>query len=624
MTAGISGRRSCGTRSLLLVPRVPAAFLSATIVAVLLVGVLGAERASAQARLQITSFSADRVLSRSAPTPLEPFCRRGFQLLSARFSVINVNPRPTLNPATQPAVAVVGVVPKTKSVEVTLQNLRAPGVTPTVRGTVDCARASGTVRRRATGAAGRPGSVAGKRRKRAKLSPYIAVAKKRVRAAGAAAGTTFVKETCGERNSIPSDLGFESRGASTFAGATVFKRKGEIGIKAGFNTDGRDRLKLHVVCQQGKALRLKGTISGGRSAAPSAAEPARRARSPLIKVAFETLRGALRRDYPYPGSGSFGVGGNDYWLNPVPRSVPAGYLWMGRLVRPTFDFPLGLSTAVSPAGADGELLDEAEEACRGERGEDFDDCVDDYLRCVDLEERLGPGSDRVRRCWRAWDRSYAGGMTTVSPPPFPNNPDPSIDPFDDDGIEEVVLGLMVRTRGIRVKDRTTADEVDPVIPGGTKTVACADGVDNDNDGLADNQDPGCLTGPGRSYDSADTGEADIFEPPATCPASGSETHIRRHTYRDNHELVRHLLEIGGVLVVDKGLSDGDFANGSLTPFSVTCTNGTVATASVEWTSTPGGGGSPPPILEYKVTLTYVSGAGGTVPMASAPNTRAPG
>lgn len=285
-TGGISGRRSRG-RGLLHGSRLPA-FVSAMILALLLVEVLGAERATAQ-RLQITSFSTDRILSRSGPVTLEPFCRRSFRLLSARFSVINVNPTPTLNPATQPAVAVVGVVPKPKSVEVTLRNLRAPGVIPTVRGTVDCALATGSVARQAAGAEDGPATTAKKRRKRVKLSPYVARAKKRVGAAEAAV-TKFVKQTCEERNSIPSDLGFESRSA-TFAGASVFKRKGEIGIKAGFNTDGPDRLKLHVLCQQGKALKLRGTVSGDRAAGSGAAASARRARTPLIKVAFRPFRG---------------------------------------------------------------------------------------------------------------------------------------------------------------------------------------------------------------------------------------------------------------------------------------------------------------------------------------------
>lgn len=624
MTPGVTvGARSFGVTLRSRRPRVLVAFGSATIAALLLIGSLGADRATAQARLQITSFSADRVLQRSGPTPIEPFCRRGFELLSARFSVINVNPRPTLNPLTQPAVAVVGVVPKPKSVEVTLQNLRAPGVVPTVRGTVDCVRASGRVARSAAAGEEGAGTVAGKRRNRVKLAPYVATEKKRTGAASAAR-TTFVKKTCGKRNSLPSDLGFESRRAQ-FTGAKVFKRKGKIGVKAGFDTDGRDRLKLHVVCQQGESLKLKGVLSGDRVAARSTVGQARRARSPLIKVAFQTLRGVLRRDHPYPGSGSFGVGGNDYWLNPVPGSVPAGYSWMGRLVRPTFDFPLGLSTPAPLGGAGGGLADAAAEACDGERGEDFDDCVDDYLRCAELEERLGPDSGRVERCWRAWDRRYAGGMTTVAPPSSFDEPGSSLDPFDEEGIEEVVLGRMVRTRSIRVKDKRTADEVDPVTPGGgTRTAACSDRADNDNDGLADDQDPGCLTGPGGTYDAADTGEADIFDPPATCPASGSETHIRRHTYRDSDVLVRHLLSLNGTVIVDKAQSDADFADGNLAPFSVTCTGGTVATARVEWTTSPGGAGSPPAILEYAVTLTYVSGAGGTLPMASAPNTRAPG
>jgi hypothetical protein len=624
-----SGQGSYGIGVTLLRPRLLAALASATILALLLAGALGAERAAAQ-RLQITSFSDDRVLSRSGPTSLEPFCRRGFQLLSARFSVINVNPRPTLNPATQPAVAVVGVVPKPKSVEVMLQNLRAPGVIPTVRGTVDCMKARGRVARRAAGAGEGPATIARKRRRRVRVSPYVATAKKRVGAARAAR-TTFLRETCGKRNSIPSDLGFESRGA-TFAGATVFKRKGKIGVKAGFNTDGRDRLKLHVLCQKGKALKLKGAVSGRRAAGSDAAAAAsgagaaaRRARSPLIKVAFQALQGTLRRDYPYPGSGSFGVGGNDYWLNPVPSSVPEGYSWMGRLVRPTFDFPLGLSSPLPSGGGGGDVVDEAEEACRGERGEDFDDCVDEYLRCVDLEKELGPDSGRVRRCWSAWDRAYAGGMTMIAPPPFPSTPPSTVEPFDISGLEDVVIGTIVRTRTIRVRDKRTADELDPVIPGGgTTAAACADGVDNDGDSVADDQDPGCLTGPGRTYDEEDTGEADIFDPPATCPASGSETHIRRHIYKDNHVLVRHVLDIGGSPIVDRGQGDGDFADGSLPPFQVFCTDGTVAIASVEWTTSPGGGGSPPPILEYEVTLTYVSGTGGTVPMASAPNTRAAG
>jgi hypothetical protein len=107
--------------------------------------------AQAAPKLQITSFTADRTLSRPGPTTVEPSCRRGFGLLGVRFNIIGVNPTPSANPATHPAVALLGMVPKPQGAAVTFQNLRAPGISVTIRGTADCTKITGNARRTTDG-----------------------------------------------------------------------------------------------------------------------------------------------------------------------------------------------------------------------------------------------------------------------------------------------------------------------------------------------------------------------------------------------------------------------------------------------------------------------------------------
>jgi len=117
----------------------------------LLIAVPCVAPAGAAPKFQITSFSSDRTLSRPGPSTVEPSCRRGFSLLDVRFNIIGVNPTPTANPATHPAVALLSIVAKPNGAAVTFRNLRAPGISVTIRGTADCTKITGNARRTTDG-----------------------------------------------------------------------------------------------------------------------------------------------------------------------------------------------------------------------------------------------------------------------------------------------------------------------------------------------------------------------------------------------------------------------------------------------------------------------------------------
>ena len=296
-----------------------------------------------------------------------------------------------------------------------------------------------------------------------KLETYVAKEKKKVTGGGAGASATkSLKVACERPNSIPSDIGFDAKNAAEFAGARFVKRKGDIGAKGTFRTEGKDKLKLFLVCQQGKRVKMKGKVQKGTLSAiagssSAGAPPAQQSASkPRIIVRYGLLRPALSPGIPFPGLDSLiDDEARTYWTPPVPVSLPAGIHWVGRVL---------LDSAAVPRRASPETA-----------GDDDDD-----------------------------DEEF-GGMTTVAPPLFP-------------GI--VGAALLERSPGV---DRQIQRDADRSV--GSGETKCKDKVDNDGDGKVDADDVGCQTGPGGAYDPEDTNEGDSVVTDICVPGAINVQHV---------------------------------------------------------------------------------------------------
>lgn len=565
-----------------------------------------APAALAAPKLQITSFSIDRTLTKTGPTTVEPFCRRGFSLLGVRFNVIGVSPTPSADPATHPQVALLGMVPKPKGARLTFQNLRAPGITVTIRATADCTRVSGSVRSSRRGADPRGGGGGSPG-----LSPYVVEVEKRVKDPG----ETTLRASCERDNSIPSDIGFESKNGAAFAGADFFERRGTIGVEAGFRTEGEDTMGLNVVCQQGIGLRVAGTVGEtGRERAwgSGPAAGASRTSTPSLSVQFlNRLPAVEHAGTPFAGATTLLDGGpRTVWGNPIPGLVPQGGAWIGRGLLDLGGLDRALATRAGlveyvnmiamVVGAAVAVAGELNSSTVKKTSLRVDDD-----RQPDQAAAPGGGAGQT-------DTDGDGVLDANDNCPAVSNPDQA--DSDGDGVGDACESV------------TKCNDIEEVIlrrdllaPRATRP------KDNDGDGLANENDPGCQTAQGGAYDPNDHNEGDFGSTTAECPDA---VNGKLHTIKmfESGTLVRHILRVSGVIRVDKGQGEAgsaDFADGALAPFQITCSNGTVANAATTWTTNGAPEGGQTPLIQYRIELTYVSGpGGGSFDYRVAPNTRA--
>ncbi len=281
--------------------------------------------ASAKPKLELKSFQSDRTIQPGQTSALKISCGKGFNFLSTRFRTTTLPSDPS-NPATRPAVELLGMVPGEKETKLTLKNVGA--VPATVRGTVDCSKFKGKI-------ASRSGDAeAAAKKKKPKLTTYVREKVKKVSGGNraGAAKTTTLKVTCNKKNSIPADIGFKSK-SSEFAGASYFKKKGELGVKGRFNTTGADKLKLYAACTKGKQVTLKGKVLKGTLSSAVAAPKAKSSAKKLkLTVSYGEEEGTLEPDVPFTGAVSVlgAIPRSAWWSPSFPTSLSPGDLWMGR------------------------------------------------------------------------------------------------------------------------------------------------------------------------------------------------------------------------------------------------------------------------------------------------------
>ena len=94
------------------------------------------------------------------------------------------------------------------------------------------------------------------------------------------------------------------------------------------------------------------------------------------------------------------------------------------------------------------------------------------------------------------------------------------------------------------------DDDDESNGGGTDLAACEDGIDNDGDGVADRDDPGCLSGPGGAYNPNDDDESDrrVEAGAAALPRTGTEVLLT---------LMGGLLALGGGMALRRRVRPED-------------------------------------------------------------------
>ena len=476
--------------------------------------------AAAKPKLELKSFQSDRTIQPGQTSALKISCGKGFQFLSTRFRSTTLPTDPS-NPATRPAFELLGMVPEEKGTQLTLNNVGSVPVT--VLGTADCTRVKGKIAREGGSA------EASAKKKKPKLTTYVNEKSKKVSGSRArAAKTTTLKVTCNKKNSIPTDIGFKSK-SSEFAGASYFKKKGDLGIKGRFNSNGNDKLKLYAACTKGKLLKLKGKVTKGTLAGAATAPTAKTsAKTSKLTINYGQTEGALQSDVPFTGVDRFVDTKQRRLLSaPVPTSLPSGDLWLAR----GYLEPTSPSRGTGLAGPAGVFI------------------PIDFLKLFGVTEREQKQADlevflraslagRLDGPWTVKDGRAPGALNGVNGGGGPGGGG-----------------------------------------GGGDTEKCEDGKDNDGDGAIDAADPGCQTGPGGTYDPKDHGEDDQGFT-INCAAVGFQTAT---SFTVGTSMIRHRLRnlTNGANVIDRGSGAGDFDSGLVSLGTSLCGSG--SNVSVEWT-----------------------------------------
>lgn len=102
------------------------------------------------------------------------------------------------------------------------------------------------------------------------------------------------------------------------------------------------------------------------------------------------------------------------------------------------------------------------------------------------------------------------GVADSADPGCLSGPGGTYDPNDDDE-RDGVIGT--------ARERDAGDGDDDERDGAAQ---CADGRDNDGDGVSDRDDPGCLSGPGGTYDPNDDDESDSRREAGSLPMTGTD------------------------------------------------------------------------------------------------------
>lgn len=258
--------------------------------------------------LTLASFSVDRNVNPRKTATARPLCRRGFELLSTRFTVTALSQNLS-DPRNRPAIVLRSLVPERKGATFRFEN--SGGGAALVRATADCVRVSGKPSLQTSVRTVRPGG-AGNREARAE---------KRV----------AISARCTEANSIPGDVGFELGKGAELAGFEFFERQGAIGVEARFRGTPE---ALHLTCVKGKGIALSGSVGKRTLAAVSPRTVLREphaAKSPEISVRYGPVVTTEQPDYPFPSATGFvSESAMTPWFNPLPGgTVAKGMSWQG-------------------------------------------------------------------------------------------------------------------------------------------------------------------------------------------------------------------------------------------------------------------------------------------------------
>jgi TolA-binding protein len=128
---------------------------------------------------------------------------------------------------------------------------------------------------------------------------------------------------------------------------------------------------------------------------------------------------------------------------------------------------------------------------------------------------------------------------------------------------------------------------------------CEDETDNDGDGLIDEADPGCLTGPGGTYDGDDASEEDQHVD-IDCSVGNHDLTIVNDNNAPLLGIDRHFLKRGTSIIVELAQGDAGFSSGSTTINDFPCPG---STATVSWTVTA----VPPKTVRVSYRIQYSVG-----------------